>query len=102
MDDFTMNDSSVGDSNADDSSAGGSSTDTVDIASFRTEGEAELARLCLERAGIPCMIAGSGQPGLPSGLFSAQASNVRIRVSVSDADDARDVLEEDFGSSMLG
>jgi len=96
-----MNDSRRDDPNGNDPNASDSSTDTVDIASFRTEGEAELARLCLERAGIPCMIAGSGQPGLPSGLFSAQASNVRIRVPVSDADDARGVLEEDFGSSML-
>jgi len=66
---------------------------TVDIASYTTEGEAQLAKMQLDDAGIQSMIAGTGQPGFPAGMFSNAAASVRLRVAEEDAEAARAVLD---------
>jgi len=66
---------------------------SVAVAAFDTVGEAELARLRLEDAGISCVISGTGTPGLPAAMFSGVAARVRIMVAKSDAEAARAVLE---------
>jgi hypothetical protein len=74
---------------------------TVDIASYTTEGEAQLAKTQLDDAGIPSMIAGTGQPGFPAGMFSNTAASVRLQVAEENVDAARAVLDahEDGASS---
>ncbi|WP_179862359.1 putative signal transducing protein [Longibacter salinarum] len=69
--------------------------ETVDVAAFETLGEAELARLRLESAGIRCVLAGAGQTGLPAAMFSRTATKVRVQVASDDAEAARAVLGED-------
>jgi hypothetical protein len=66
---------------------------TVDIASYTTESEAQLAKIQLDDAGIPSMIAGAGQPGFPAGMFSNNAASVRLQVAEENAEAARAVLD---------
>ncbi len=66
---------------------------TVDIASYTTEGEAQLAKTQLDDAGIPSMIAGTGQPGFPAGMFSNASALVRLQVAEENAEAARAVLD---------
>ncbi|HHP7239484.1 putative signal transducing protein [Longibacter sp.] len=66
---------------------------SVAVAVFDTVGEAELARLRLQDAGISCVISGTGTAGLPAAMFSGVAARVRIMVAKSDAEAARAVLE---------
>jgi hypothetical protein len=67
--------------------------DTVDVATFDSEGEAQVVKARLEEAGIPCMLVGTGQSGLSSGFFSAGATSIRLRVPSEDADEARAMIE---------
>lgn len=74
--------------------------DTVDVATFDSEGEAQVVKARLEDAGIPCMLVGTGQSGLSSGFFSAGATSIRLRVPSEDAEEARAVIDDRHGKSQ--
>ncbi|PSQ97427.1 MAG: hypothetical protein BRD55_02240 [Bacteroidetes bacterium SW_9_63_38] len=66
----------------------------VTVARYESRGDAELARVRLEEADIPCMIANADQSGLPM-MFDASRSKVQVKVVADRADDARALLAND-------
>jgi len=67
---------------------------TETIATFDSRGAAELAVARLKAAGIEATLFG-GDMAPVSGMFSADAHGIRLRVDAADADEARAILEAD-------
>jgi hypothetical protein len=63
----------------------------VTVARYDTKGDAHLAKMQLEDADIPCMLANADQAGLAM-IFDASRSGVQVKVPADRADEARHVL----------
>ena len=67
----------------------------IAIAVFTNEVEAEVARSLLDSRGIPAAVMSDDAGGMIPSL--QQTTGVRLMVSEEDADNARDILEEEYG-----
>lgn len=72
----------------------GTSDPLVTVARYDAVGDARLAKIQLESAGIPCMIANEDQSGL-STMFDATEGGVQLKVNETDREKAQEILEQD-------
>ena len=66
----------------------------VTVARYDTAGEAQLAKMQLDDAGIPCMLANAEQSGLAP-MFEGTEGGVQVKVPAARADEARALLASD-------
>ena len=66
----------------------------VTVARYDTAGNAQLAKMQLDDAGIPCMLANAEQSGLAP-MFEGTEGGVQVKVPAARADEARALLASD-------
>ena len=66
----------------------------VTVVRYNSTGNAQLAKIQLEDAGIPCMLANAEQSDLAP-MFEAIEGGVQVKVPAARADEARALLASD-------